>query len=204
MIVILICFAVLVGFRIWTRREGWLILWSFLSFFFPFNSIMWLNTVKSLLTRELFIVIQNFTASENGGSSANAPRNGTPVSQTVPIMPMPAAGPPTNLNIGMEYWGAPPTSAAIPGMHGKATTSSVPGVVPPVSRDGGHSQPWLQVCALLWSYSFSLILRFKVCDPQNLKMLLSCNQDDREVKRQKRKQSNRESARRSRLRKQVN
>ncbi|XP_018439772.1 bZIP transcription factor 16 [Raphanus sativus] len=110
-------------------------------------------------------------ASENGGSSANAPRNGTPVSQTVPIMPMPAAGPPTNLNIGMEYWGAPPTSAAIPGMHGKATTSSVPGVVPPVSRDGGHSQPWLQ--------------------------------DDREVKRQKRKQSNRESARRSRLRKQA-
>ncbi|KAJ0239992.1 bZIP transcription factor 16 [Hirschfeldia incana] len=110
-------------------------------------------------------------ASENGGSSsANAHRNGTPVSQTVPIMPMPAAGPPTNLNIGMEYWGAP-TSAGIPGMHGKASTP-VPGVVPPpVSRDGGHSQPWLQ--------------------------------DDREIKRQKRKQSNRESARRSRLRKQA-
>ncbi|KAF8101723.1 hypothetical protein N665_0201s0046 [Sinapis alba] len=110
-------------------------------------------------------------ASENGGS-ANAPRNGTPVSQTVPIMPMPAAGipgPPTNLNIGMDYWSAP-TSAAIPGMHGKSSTP-VPGVVPPVSRDGGHSQPWLQ--------------------------------DDREIKRQKRKQSNRESARRSRLRKQA-
>ncbi|CAH8357982.1 unnamed protein product [Eruca vesicaria subsp. sativa] len=109
--------------------------------------------------------------SENGGS-ANGPRNGTPtlpMSQTVPIMPMPAAGPPTNLNIGMDYWGAP-TSAGIPGMQGKASTP-VPGIVPPVSRDGGHSQPWLQ--------------------------------DDREIKRQKRKQSNRESARRSRLRKQA-
>ncbi|CAN6832634.1 unnamed protein product, partial [Brassica oleracea] len=106
---------------------------------------------------------------DENGDSANAPRNGTPVSQTVPIMPMPAAGPPTNLNIGMEYWGAP-TSAAIPGMHGKASTP-VPGVAAPVSRDGGHSQPWLQ--------------------------------DDREIKRQKRKQSNRESARRSRLRKQA-
>ncbi|CAA7024137.1 unnamed protein product [Microthlaspi erraticum] len=117
-------------------------------------------------------------ASENGGS-ANGPRNGSaaatpilPVSQTVPIMPMTAAGvpgPPTNLNIGMDYWGAP-TSAAIPGMHGKVSTT-VPGVVAPVSRDGGHSQPWLQ--------------------------------DDRELKRQRRKQSNRESARRSRLRKQA-
>uniref|UniRef100_A0A1J3GHQ1 Transcription factor HBP-1a n=1 Tax=Noccaea caerulescens TaxID=107243 RepID=A0A1J3GHQ1_NOCCA len=116
-------------------------------------------------------------ASENGGS-ANGPRNGSaatpllPVSQTVPIMPMTAAGvpgPPTNLNIGMDYWGAP-TSAAIPGMPGKVSTT-VPGVVAPVSRDGGHSQPWLQ--------------------------------DDRELKRQRRKQSNRESARRSRLRKQA-
>ncbi|CAH8264824.1 unnamed protein product [Arabidopsis lyrata] len=116
-------------------------------------------------------------ASENGGS-ANGPRNGSagtpilPVSQTVPIMPMTAAGvpgPPTNLNIGMDYWGAP-TSAAIPGMHGKVSTP-VPGVVAPGSRDGGHSQPWLQ--------------------------------DDRELKRQRRKQSNRESARRSRLRKQA-
>lgn len=91
------------------------------------------------------------TALENGGS-ANGPRNGSvgtalaPVSQTVPIMPLAAAGvpsPPTNLNIGMDYWGAP-TSAAIPGMHGKVSTT-VPGIVAPGSRDGGHSQPWLQV-----------------------------------------------------------
>ncbi|CAN8316438.1 unnamed protein product [Cochlearia groenlandica] len=102
--------------------------------------------------------------SENGGS-ANGVRN-------VPIMPMKVAGvpgPPPNLNIGMDYWGAP-TSAAIPGMHEKVSTP-VPGVVAQGSRGGGHSQPWLQ--------------------------------DDREIKRQRRKQSNRESARRSRLKKQA-
>ena len=52
-------------------------------------------------------------------------------------------GPPTNLNIGMGYWGAP-----IPGMHGKVSTP-VPGVFAQMSRDGGHSQPWLQVCVYL-------------------------------------------------------
>ncbi|KAF8091376.1 hypothetical protein N665_0447s0034 [Sinapis alba] len=116
-------------------------------------------------------------ASENGGS-ANGPRNGSvgtslpPVSYTVPIMPKTAAGvpgQPTNLNIGMGYSGAP-TSAPIPGMHGKIYTP-VPRVIAPVSRDGGHSQPWLQ--------------------------------DERELKRQRRKQSNREAAGRSRLRKQA-
>jgi plant G-box-binding factor len=110
-------------------------------------------------------------ASENGGS-ANGPQNGSagtpilPVSQTVPIMPMTAAGvpgPPTNLNIGMDYWGAP-TSAGIPGMHGKVSTP-VPGVVAPGSRDGGHSQPWLQVCPPFlgrFKSPFILKLRF-VC-----------------------------------------
>ncbi|WZZ39856.1 hypothetical protein YC2023_036115 [Brassica napus] len=112
-------------------------------------------------------------ASENGGC-ANGPQNGsvgTPlptVSQKVPIMPNTAPGvpgPPTNLNIGMGYWGAP-----IPGMHGKVSTP-VPGVFAQMSRDGGHSQHWLQ--------------------------------DERELKRQRRKQSNREAAHRSRLRKQA-
>ncbi|KAH0932691.1 LOW QUALITY PROTEIN: hypothetical protein HID58_009808 [Brassica napus] len=112
-------------------------------------------------------------ASENGGS-ANGLQNGsvgTPlptVSQKVPIMPNTAPGvpvPPTNLNIGMGYWGAP-----IPGMHGKVSTP-VPGVFAQMSRDGGHSQPWLQ--------------------------------DERELKRQRRKQTNREAAQRSRLRKEV-
>ncbi|CAN8313926.1 unnamed protein product [Cochlearia groenlandica] len=102
------------------------------------------------------------TASENGGSAHGQPRNGSivPVNQTSSIMPVSAAtcvpGPPTNLNIGMDYWSG----------HGNVSTA-VPGVV----VDGSQPQPWLQ--------------------------------DERELKRQKRKQSNRESARRSRLRKQA-
>ncbi|KAF2567968.1 hypothetical protein F2Q68_00027981, partial [Brassica cretica] len=100
--------------------------------------------------------------SENG-TSANGLRDGSvatplqPVSQTVPVTDAGVPGPPTNLNIGTDYWGAPASASTL-----------VPGVLAPVSRDGGHSQPWLQ--------------------------------DDREVRR---KQSNRESARRSRLRKQA-
>ncbi|CAE5959010.1 unnamed protein product [Arabidopsis arenosa] len=103
------------------------------------------------------------TASESGGSAHGPPRNGSnlPVNQTVAIMPVSATGvpgPPTNLNIGMDYWSG----------HGNVS-AAVPGVV----VDGSQSQPWLQVC------------------------------DERELKRQRRKQSNRESARRSRLRKQA-
>ncbi|RID67038.1 hypothetical protein BRARA_D02144 [Brassica rapa] len=93
------------------------------------------------------------------GGSANGPRDGSVGTPTMTAAGVPA--PPTNLNIGMDYWGAP-TSASTP----------VHGVVAPVSRDGGRSQPWLQVTI-------------------------------ENVKRQRRKQSNRESARRSRLRKQV-
>uniref|UniRef100_A0A0D9VBQ3 BZIP domain-containing protein n=1 Tax=Leersia perrieri TaxID=77586 RepID=A0A0D9VBQ3_9ORYZ len=63
--------------------------------------------------------------------------------------------PATNLNIGMDYWGAT-GSSPVPAMHGKAPSGSVRG------------EQW----------------------------------DEREIKKQKRKQSNRESARRSRLRKQ--
>ncbi|KZV35174.1 transcription factor HBP-1a-like, partial [Dorcoceras hygrometricum] len=100
------------------------------------------------------------------------------VNQTMGIVPMPAAGavsgipgPTTNLNIGMDYWGAAPPSA-IPPMRGKVPASSVVGgMVASGSRDNVQSQPWIQ--------------------------------DERELKRQRRKQSNRESARRSRLRKQA-
>ncbi|CAH2034858.1 unnamed protein product [Thlaspi arvense] len=98
------------------------------------------------------------TASDSGHGP---PRNGSnlPVNQIVPIMPVSATGvtgPPTNLNIGMDYWSG----------HGNVSTS-----VPGVAVDGSQSQPWFQ--------------------------------DERELKRQRRKQSNRESARRSRLRKQA-
>ncbi|KAL0408021.1 UNVERIFIED_CONTAM: bZIP transcription factor 16 [Sesamum radiatum] len=112
-------------------------------------------------------------SSQNGGSA-------TPhsvVNQTMAIMPITAAGvvggfpgPTTNLNIGMDYWAATPTSA-VPAMHGKVPSAPVQGgIVPTGSRDGVQSQLWIQ--------------------------------DERELKRQRRKQSNRESARRSRLRKQ--
>ncbi|KAE9606998.1 putative transcription factor bZIP family [Lupinus albus] len=113
-------------------------------------------------------------ASQNGG--LNAPH--TVVNQTISMVPISAGGAPgtvpgptTNLNIGMDYWGAP-TSANIPAMRGKVPTPAVAGgMVTTGSRDSVQSQLWLQ--------------------------------DERELKRQRRKQSNRESARRSRLRKQA-
>lgn len=122
-------------------------------------------------------------ASQNG-NSAHGPQNGgpnTPHAMVNPAMamvpmsgagaaPLAVAGPTTNLNIGMDYWGAP-TSSAIPGMRGKVPSTPVAGGIVTGSRDSVQSQLWLQ--------------------------------DERELKRQRRKQSNRESARRSRLRKQA-
>ncbi|KAF3546003.1 hypothetical protein DY000_02001860, partial [Brassica cretica] len=150
------------------RKDGW-----FMSlYYFPFYYLA--NTVKAAYQRMLYCFANSPEAASENGGCANGPQNGsvgTPlptVSQKVPIMPNTAPGvpgPPTNLNIGMGYWGAP-----IPGMHGKVSTP-VPGVFAQMSRDGGHSQPWLQ--------------------------------DERELKRQRRKQSNREAAHRSRLRKQA-
>ncbi|GAB2273417.1 bZIP transcription factor 16 [Dionaea muscipula] len=111
------------------------------------------------------------------GSSMQGPQNGishSTVSPGMPILPMSTAAPPvaiagptTNLNIGMDYWGTP-----APAMRGKVSSAAVaPGMVTSGSRDNSQSQHWLQ--------------------------------DERELKRQRRKQSNRESARRSRLRKQA-
>ncbi|GJM87670.1 hypothetical protein PR202_ga03648 [Eleusine coracana subsp. coracana] len=103
-------------------------------------------------------------SSQNGVS--RSPSEGK-LNQTMAIMPMPssgpASGPTTNLNIGMDYWGAN-TASSTPAIHGKGTPTTVPGAVVPAEQ-------WIQ--------------------------------DERELKRQRRKQSNRESARRSRLRKQA-
>ncbi|XP_074283453.1 bZIP transcription factor 16-like isoform X2 [Silene latifolia] len=119
-------------------------------------------------------------ASQNGNSThmngvVNAPH--PMVNHAMGVMPMtgpgamtPVSGPATNLNIGMEYWGAPATSS-IPPMRGQVTAAVAAGMVSAGSRDNLQSQLWLQ--------------------------------DERELKRQRRKQSNRESARRSRLRKQA-
>ncbi|KAL3610209.1 hypothetical protein D5086_001229 [Populus alba] len=119
----------------------------------------------------------------NGGSTHGAQNGGEGASnmimnQTMAVMPISAAsapgaipGPTTNLNIGMDYWGAP-ASSTVPAIRGKVPSTPVAGgIVSTGSRDGVQSQIWLQ--------------------------------DERELKRQRRKQSNRESARRSRLRKQA-
>ncbi|KAL0329924.1 UNVERIFIED_CONTAM: bZIP transcription factor 16 [Sesamum radiatum] len=121
--------------------------------------------------------------SQNGSAphSSQGGGPGTPhaiINQTMAMVPMPAVGavsgvpgPTTNLNIGMDYWGATPQSA-VPAMRGKVPATPVAGgMVTTGSRDSIQSQLWIQ--------------------------------DERELKRQRRKQSNRESARRSRLRKQA-
>ncbi|KAL7159876.1 hypothetical protein ABFS83_01G056500 [Erythranthe nasuta] len=117
------------------------------------------------------------------GSTGHSSQNGGPntshavVKQTMGMVPISAVGgvpgPTTNLNIGMDYWGAAATpSSGIPAMRGKVSATPVAGaMVTTGSRDSIQSQHWVQ--------------------------------DERELKRQRRKQSNRESARRSRLRKQA-
>nr|GMD76201.1 bZIP transcription factor 16-like [Ipomoea batatas] len=132
---------------------------------------------------------QNGTShsSQNGGTNAHELIN-----HSVAIVPMSAAGaavgvpgPTTNLNIGMDYWGTT-ASSSIPAIRGKVPSASVAGgMVTAGSRESVQSQLWPQEASL--GYLFYGIL----------------NQDEREIKRQRRKQSNRESARRSRLRKQA-
>jgi plant G-box-binding factor len=98
--------------------------------------------VSSSFIQFLIFSISNNSAhnSQNGG--LNAPH--TVVNQSMPvILPISAsgapgvvAGPATNLNIGMDYWGTP-TSSNIPAIRGKVVTSG--------SRDSVWSQLWLQV-----------------------------------------------------------
>lgn len=53
------------------------------------------------------------------------------------------AGPATNLNIGMEYWGTA-ASPTVPIMRGKVQSTPIGGGMVP-ARDGVQSQLWLQV-----------------------------------------------------------
>lgn len=85
------------------------------------------------------VLLSGETASDSGHGPPRNNGSNLPVSQMVPIMPVSATGvqgPPTNLNIGMDYWSG----------HGSVSTT-VPGVV----VDGSQSQPWLQVCVNLSS-----------------------------------------------------
>ncbi|XP_051137259.1 bZIP transcription factor 16-like [Andrographis paniculata] len=121
------------------------------------------------------------------GSTAHSAQSGAPntpnvvAGQTMTVMPMPAVGamsgppgPTTNLNIGMDYWSAAAPSPAIPTMRGKVQQpAAVAGGVVATTGSRDSAQPQHWI------------------------------QDERELKRQRRKQSNRESARRSRLRKQA-
>lgn len=68
---------------------------------------------------------------------------------TVPISAAGSAGvipgPTTNLNIGMDYWGGP-TSSAVPAMRGKVPSPPVTGgIVSGGARDNVQPQLWLQV-----------------------------------------------------------
>jgi plant G-box-binding factor len=78
-------------------------------------------------------------SSQNGVS--RSPSEGK-LNQTMVIMPMPSSGPvsgpTTNLNIGMDYWGAN-TASSTPAVHGKGTPTTVPGAVVP-------GEQWIQVC----------------------------------------------------------
>ncbi|KAL2545483.1 basic region/leucine zipper transcription factor 16 [Forsythia ovata] len=126
--------------------------------------------------------LQDSAETSQNESAGHGSKNGGPntphsmVNQTLAIVPMAAAGavggvpPTTNLNIGMDYWGAA-TPSTIPAMRGKVPSLGAGGMVTTGSRENVQSQHWIQ--------------------------------DERELKRQRRKQSNRESARRSRLRKQA-
>ncbi|KAJ8646811.1 hypothetical protein MRB53_008559 [Persea americana] len=121
---------------------------------------------------------------DNGSSICSAPCGVTGAAPTqtmanltmtmMGIPPSSVPGPTANLNIGMDFWGGhPPTSIAT--MKVMATSSPVTVPIAPAHLNGSQD-----------------------VFPPELWL-----QDERELKRQRRKQSNRESARRSRLRKQA-
>ncbi|XP_065001601.1 bZIP transcription factor 1-B-like isoform X2 [Musa acuminata AAA Group] len=119
--------------------------------------------------------------SQNGTRGIMTAQSHATLHQTMQIMPMLAAGvpgvvsgPTTNLNIGMDYWTASMPSAISP-LHGKVSATATTGAMVP----GSLVEASKRVPSEIWL------------------------QDERELKRQRRKQSNRESARRSRLRKQA-
>ncbi|CAK9173458.1 unnamed protein product [Ilex paraguariensis] len=101
-------------------------------------------------------------ASQNG-NAVHGSQNGGPntphsmVNQGMSFMPISAAGvqagvpgPTTNLNIGMDYWGAA-TSSTIPAMRGKVLSAPVAGgMVPAGSRESVQSQLWIQVPIVSW------------------------------------------------------
>ncbi|KAL6012373.1 hypothetical protein ACLOJK_002860 [Asimina triloba] len=117
---------------------------------------------------------------ENNGSCSAAPiessfhGSGQPTSSLPVSLPgKPAVPPATNLNIGMDLWNSPSTGS-VPVKARSAATGVPPSVIPAPMVGHEGAMPDSTWIA-----------------------------DERELKKQRRKQSNRESARRSRLRKQA-
>lgn len=151
---------------------------------------------------ELLVELLHIVAGEAQNGFRQATSAPSVFNQAMPFIAIPPSaitGPTTTLNIGMDYMGGPVTP--VPTIRGKATPASPPANMHPTTNAGSRdvSQPdlWLQVITLFFQgihfASIILVLHFHFSE----------NQDARELKRERRKQSNRESARRSRLRKQV-
>lgn len=68
------------------------------------------------------------------------------------------AGPATNLNIGMEYWGTA-ASPTVPIMRGKVQSTPIGGGMVP-ARDGVQSQLWLQVFFFFWHQDCVILFYF--------------------------------------------
>ncbi|PIA58731.1 hypothetical protein AQUCO_00500580v1 [Aquilegia coerulea] len=96
-------------------------------------------------------------ASQNGSAMRDSNNGALHASQhavlnpTMAIMPIPGAGipggvagPTTNLNIGMDYWGTP-TPSAMPAIRGKVPSTPVAGAVVPTGLVGSQSELWIQV-----------------------------------------------------------
>lgn len=132
-----------------------------------------LNTVSSLslFLTSLLSYLVTAEPSQNGSVAHNSQNGGPNTShsmsnQTMPIVPISAVGPvtgvpgpATNLNIGMDYWGAAAPSA----MQGKVPAAPVAaGMVTTGSRDSIQSQLWVQVSFSLFSSHVNIFFWLKI------------------------------------------
>lgn len=124
--------------------------------------------------------LYNTEASQNG-NSVHGPQDGgsraplAVVDPSLPLVPISAAPPrgvpvpTTNLNIGMDYWAAP-ASSAVPALHGKVLSTPVTGgIVTAGSRDN-QSQLWLLGCQCL-PFSCLFLVWYFLCDLKNEQFL---------------------------------
>lgn len=96
-------------------------------------------------------VLVTAEASQNSGAIYGSQNGGpntppTMVNHTMAIMPPCVPGPTTNLNIGMDYWGAGPVAG---------------GMITAGSRESIQSQLWPQVCLFPFGFFLSVVWRAK-------------------------------------------